>query len=112
MLNLSFRFAYRTLGASWAWIVPLGVVLSTFGATNGTVFTAILHPDEFLNILGYNYRNIRKRPVVLNVCKTHVGCRASFTFAEIPELCRCCSHESFYGIDFQLKYRPTHDNSR
>ena len=37
---VAVTFAYRTLGASWAWLIPLGVVLSTFGATNGTVFTS------------------------------------------------------------------------
>lgn len=37
---VAVTFAYRTLGRNLAWIVPLGVVLSTFGSTNGTVFTS------------------------------------------------------------------------
>ena len=39
-------FAYRTLGPTWAWIVPVGVVLSTLGSTNGTVFTSA----RFVNV--------------------------------------------------------------
>ena len=30
-------FAYRTLGENFAWIVPIGVAISTFGAANGSV---------------------------------------------------------------------------
>lgn len=37
---VAVTFAYRTLGTKLAWIVPLGVVFSTFGSTNGTVFTS------------------------------------------------------------------------
>ena len=33
-------FAYRTLGASMAWIVPVGVVCSTFGTATANLFTS------------------------------------------------------------------------
>ena len=40
-------FANRTLG-SWAWIMPVFVACSTFGAANGTLFTA----GRYLSHLG------------------------------------------------------------
>merc|ERR1712168_456008 len=36
---VAVTFAYRALG-KWAWIVPVGVVCSTFGTANGSMFTA------------------------------------------------------------------------
>lgn len=37
---VAVTFAYRTIGVKFAWIVPLGVVLSSLGAANGTIFTS------------------------------------------------------------------------
>lgn len=71
---VAVTFAYRSLGKNFAWIIPVGVVLSTFGSTNGTVFTSARltwatskrnHLPEFLSYVDI-YRSSPSIALVFN----------------------------------------------
>nr|XP_054757514.1 b(0,+)-type amino acid transporter 1-like [Lytechinus pictus] len=70
---VAVTFAHRTMG-SFAWIVPLGVCMSTFGAANATLFTAGRLPfvaareGHVAQILGMVHaKRLTPQPAVMSV---------------------------------------------